>query len=61
MASDGVEKERKNLIQQWGPEIVIKCCRYWKLHYGDGRWGNCGICRTHPKLTNLAWDDVNND
>lgn len=49
---------RKNLIQIWGPEIVVKCCRYWKLHYGDGRWGSCGICRKRPEQVNLTWDET---
>jgi len=44
--SDG----RKKLIDQYGPEIVIKCCREWKTHWGNGGWGRCGICRQVPQL-----------
>jgi hypothetical protein len=49
---------RKNLFSYWGPEIVVQCCRYWKLHWGNGTWGSCGICRKKPTYVNLTWDDI---
>lgn len=48
---------RIRLIMENGPEIVIKCCREWKTHFGDGRWGRCGICKQVPKLIEgKKWD-----
>lgn len=52
------ELTRKTLSYQWGPEIVVQCCRYWKLHITDGNWGKCGICKQRPKLTQLTWDEL---
>ena len=52
------EESRRNLVDYWGPEIVVKCCRHWKLHYANGSWGNCGICRKKPQYTNLTWDEI---
>ncbi len=52
---------RIDLINYWGREIVVKCCRYWKLHFADGRWGNCGICKQRPQLTNFTWDEIANE
>ena len=43
-------ESRKQLVQKYGPEIVIKCCREWKTHWGNGRWGKCGICNQIPEL-----------
>lgn len=49
---------RKKLIQEYGPEIVIKCCREWKTHLGNGIWGKCGICKQVPKLVEgKKWED----
>lgn len=52
------KESRKKLSYEWGPEIVVKCCRYWKLHIANGTWGSCGICRRHPQLTQLTWDQI---
>ncbi len=50
--------ERKRLVQQYGPEIVIECCREWKTHWGNGAWGKCGICRDVPRLVKgKTWDE----
>ena len=49
---------RESLVEKWGQEVVLRCCRYWKSHYGNGGWGTCGICRRVPLLfEELSWDD----
>ena len=49
---------RKKLIQEYGPEIVIKCCREWKTHLGNGTWGRCGICKQIPAyIKGKTWKD----
>lgn len=53
-----ISDSRKALIQEWGYEIVVQCCRYWKLHITDGKWGNCGICHKRPQLVQLTWDQL---
>ena len=52
--------KRRILSNNWGKEIVVECCRYWLLHNANGTWGNCGICRTRPRYTNLTWNQVIN-
>ena len=53
-----MKENRRNMILQWGQEVVVKCCRYWKLHYADGKWGVCGICHERPKYVSLTWDEL---
>lgn len=49
---------RDKLISEYGPEIVVKCCREWKTHLGNGRFGRCGICKQEPKLiVGKKWED----
>jgi hypothetical protein len=49
---------RKSLEQRYGMEIVVLCCREWKTHYGDGKFGRCGICHKQPKLIlGKKWDE----
>lgn len=51
-------EERKNLEQRFGMEVVVLCCREWKTHYGDGKFGRCGICHKQPKLIlGKKWDE----
>lgn len=51
--------DRKKLINNWGPELVVKCCRYWKMHFAlDGNFGRCGLCHQKPIYTNLTWDQL---
>ena len=45
-----VSEGRKRLIRDYGPEIIVKCCREWKTHWGTGTWGRCGICQQVPTL-----------
>ena len=53
-----ISDNRKKLIFEYGPEIVIKCCREWKTHFGNGKWGRCGICREVPVLIKgNAWEE----
>lgn len=52
------KESRKQMSDYWGYEIVVQCCRFWKLHYGNGSWGNCGICRKRPIQTHLTWDEI---
>lgn len=49
---------RIRLMHDWGMEVVLVCCRYWKSHFMDGKWGTCGLCRQKPALTEMRWDDV---
>lgn len=51
---------RKRLTQSWGIEVIVKCCREWKTHYGNGKFGVCGICHNTPKVVHFGnWDDYN--
>ena len=43
-----ISQRRKELAQQYGPEITIKCCQEWKTHYGNGNWPRCGRCNEVP-------------
>ena len=52
---------RKKLSSNWGPEIVVQCCTYWKLHWANGTWGTCGICHKKPHHVDLTWDDIDRD
>jgi hypothetical protein len=52
-----IYNKRKELISQYGPEITIKCCRDWKTHFFNGRWGLCGICLKIPMLKSWSWND----
>lgn len=53
-----ISDNRKRLIQEFGPEVVIKCCREWKTHLGNGRFGVCGICHQKPQLVmGKKWDN----
>jgi len=54
-------ESRKKLSSNWGSEIVVQCCRYWKLHWANGTWGSCGICQKKPTYVNLTWDDIDKD
>lgn len=51
-------KNRQELEYTYGPEIVVSCCRKWKTHYGDGRFGRCGNCNKNPVLTDLTWEQL---
>jgi hypothetical protein len=53
-----IDFNRKKMIDLWGPEIVVHCCRYWKMHFTDGNFGRCGICRRQPNYTRLKWNEV---
>lgn len=49
---------RIRLERQYGLEIVVKCCREWKTHYGDGKFGKCGICHERPvMIAGKKWED----
>jgi len=52
------DSSRKKMTDLWGPEVVVYCCRYWKMHYTDGNFGRCGICRRKPNYTHLKWDQA---
>lgn len=49
-------ENRQRLEYLYGPEIIVTCCREWKTHFGDGKFGRCGICNTNPIITSLSWD-----
>ena len=49
---------REQLTNLYGPEIVAQCCCYWKLHWANGTWGKCGLCRVKPQYVKLTWDEV---
>lgn len=53
-------KSRLSLINKFGPELVLECCRLWKTHgyknYQD--WGRCGSCQTRPLPTTLTYEQV---
>lgn len=51
-------KGRIELMAKYGYEVVVKCCREWKTHFGDGRFGRCGICKQTPELVKgKKWDE----
>ena len=46
------------LENRYGMEVVVKCCREWKMHYGNGYFGKCGICNEVTKLiAGRKWDE----
>lgn len=51
------EDGRSRLKRDWGPEVLLKCCRYWKTH--GWQWGYCGICRERPEMVKGGkWEDA---
>ena len=51
-------KGRIELIARYGYEVVVKCCREWKMHFANGNFGVCGICRERPILVRgKTWED----
>lgn len=51
-------KGRIELIARYGSEVVVKCCREWKTHFGDGKFGRCGICKQTPEIVKgKKWED----
>lgn len=52
------DEGRKRLIREFGDEVVVECCREWKTHYGDGKFGKCGICHKNPTIKiGKTWDN----
>jgi hypothetical protein len=51
------DETRYRLKTNWGPEVLLKCCRFWKSH--GWQWGKCGECRKRPVLVpNGKWEDA---
>jgi hypothetical protein len=48
---------RMNLMKNWGPECILRCCRDWKSHtmlnYAPG---SCGVCGRKPEMVLVDWD-----
>ena len=49
---------RNKLVDRFGPEVVVKCCRLHKGHYNRGRWGLCGACGRRPEIVQMTWEEA---
>ena len=52
---------RKKLVDRFGPEIVVRCCRLHKGHYNGGRWGSCGSCGRRPEVVPMTWEEADHE
>jgi len=51
------DESRKILIDSWGPEVILRCCRDWPSHYIFTMGiGSCGICSKKPKQIFENWN-----
>lgn len=48
---------RDDMVRQWGPEVILRCCRDWPAHLFTvtlyGGTGRCGDCGQTPTLITL--------
>jgi hypothetical protein len=50
---------REDLIRKWGPEVILRCCRYFPSHeYLSYKPSKCLICGNVQEVIHKNFDDA---